>query len=179
MVAAALFPSLIAVIVADPTATAVAPLELTVATCGLLVVQVITLPNSTLPLESLGVAVSGTEPPTATRADVGLTLSDATGTVVTVRVAVPLFPSEVAVIVAGPDARAVATPFASTVATLGALLVQMTARPVNGLPVASSGVATNCSVAPTKRLALAGLTATDATGLVPPGSAGLAQAAPP
>src|SRR2546427_13015974 len=82
----------------------------------------------------------------------------------TVMAAVPLFPSLVAVIVAEPGATAVTRPFASTVATPGALVVQLIARPESGFPFASSGVAVSCWVAPTVTVAAAGLTATDATG---------------
>src|SRR5205823_7202626 len=55
------FPSLVAVIVAVPAATAVTrPLVLTVATLPLLVVHVTGRPVSALPAESFGVAVSWT-----------------------------------------------------------------------------------------------------------------------
>ncbi len=40
----------------------------------------------------------------------------------------------------------------------------MTVRPVSTLPLASFSVAVSCSVCPTGRLAVAGLTLTDATG---------------
>jgi hypothetical protein len=56
-----LFPSLVAVIVALPTATAVTnPLPLTVATAEALVAQVTTRPVSAFPAESRGVATSCT-----------------------------------------------------------------------------------------------------------------------
>ena len=55
------FPSLVAVIVADPPAFAVtSPLALTVAIVVLLLVQVTVRPDSALPAESFGVAVSCT-----------------------------------------------------------------------------------------------------------------------
>ena len=52
-------PSLVAVIVALPAATAVtSPLALTLATAGALLAHVTTRPDSGLPLASVGVAVS-------------------------------------------------------------------------------------------------------------------------
>src|SRR5216117_415217 len=94
-------PSLVAVIVALPTATAVtSPLALTLATAGALLAHVTTRPDSGLPLASFGVAVSWTVCPTMMLAVAGLTVTEATGTTVTVTAAVPLCPSLVAVIVA-------------------------------------------------------------------------------
>src|SRR3989442_10352237 len=97
-----LWPSLVAVIVVDPTARPVtSPLADTVATAPLLVVQVTVRPLSGFPLASLTVAVSCTAPPTYTFGAAGLSVTDATGRFVTVTVAEPLFPSLlVAVIVA-------------------------------------------------------------------------------
>ena len=140
-----LFPSLVAVIVAEPVATPVTrPFASTVATPGALVVQLTARPESGFPLASSGVAVSCWVPPTAIVAEPGLTATDATGTGFTVIADVPLFPSLVAVIVAEPGATAVTRPFASTVATPGALVVQLIVRPESGLPFASSGVAVSC-----------------------------------
>src|SRR6266487_3748023 len=82
----------------------------------------------------------------------------------TVTAAVPLIPSLVAVIVAEPAATAVTRPLAFTVATAALLDVQVTVRPVSELPAASFSAATNVRVLPPKRLAVAGLTVTDATG---------------
>jgi len=78
-----------------------------------------------------------------TVAAAGLTVTEATGTLVTVRADVPLCPSLVAVIVAEPAAPPVARPLADTVATAGLLVAQVTARPVRAVPVESSGVAVN------------------------------------
>ena len=84
-----LCPSLVAVIVADPATTPVTrPLPFTVATAMLLLAQVTTRPASGVPLASLGVAVSCTVCPTGTLADAGLTVTEATGTVVMVTAAV-------------------------------------------------------------------------------------------
>src|SRR5437773_10959649 len=77
--------------------------------------------------------------------------------------AVPLWPSLVAVIVAGPAAMPVTSPLPFTVATAVFELAHVTTRPVRAVPLASCGVAVSCTVCPTCRLAVAGLTATDAT----------------
>src|SRR5260370_1045622 len=96
----------------------------------------------------------------------GVTSTDATGIGTTVTADVPLFPSDVAVIVTGPPAILPLTrPFASTVAIVASLVCQVTARPVSGLPLASFRVALNCTVAFTATLAVAGRTTTDATGI--------------
>ena len=86
------------------------------------------------------------------------------GGAVTVIVAVPVWPSLVAVMVAAPAATADTRPLALTVATDALLVVQVTTRPDSGLPPASFGVAVSCTVCPACTLAVAGVTATDATG---------------
>src|SRR6266702_7106158 len=160
-----LLPSLVAVIVAGPAALPVtSPLALTVASAVLLLAQVTVRPLSGFPFASFGVAVSCTVWPTCTDAEAGLTVTDATGTVLTVIAAVPLFPSLVAVIVAAPVVTPVTSPLALTVATAVLLLAQLTDRPDNGLPLASFGVAANCTVWPTCTDVVAGFTVTDATG---------------
>src|SRR5438552_3828594 len=162
-----LFPSLVAVIVAVPAALPVtSPLAVTVATAVLLLPQLTVRPDNGLPLASFGVAVSCTVWPTCTDAVLGLTVTDATGTVLTVIAAVPLCPSLVAVIVAAPAVTPVTTPLPLTVATPVLLLPQLTGRPDNGLPLASFGVAVSCTVWPTGTDAVLGLTVTDATGTV-------------
>src|SRR2546422_4921032 len=60
-------------------------------------------------------------------------------------------------------ATAVTSPLAFTVAAAGLPDVHVTVRPVRMLPIASLSVVVSCWVAPTARLALAGLTATEAT----------------
>src|SRR6266487_3560759 len=94
----------------------------------------------------------------------GATVTDATGTTVTVIADVPFLPSLVAVIVADPAPTAVTSPLADTVAIAGALLAQVTARPARGLPLASFGGAVIWTVCPSSIVAEAGLTDTDATG---------------
>jgi len=83
---------------------------------------------------------------------------------VTVTAAVPIWPSLVAVIVAVPAAFPVTTPLLLTAATVVLLLAHVTVRPVSVFPAESLVTAVNCWVAPTRKLADAGLTVTDATG---------------
>src|SRR6266566_395335 len=159
-----LCPSLVEVIVADPATTPLTrPLELTVATDVLLLDQVIVRPVSGVPLASLGVAVSCTVCPAVTVGDAGLTVTDATGTLVTVIADVPVFPSLVAVIVAEPATTPLTRPLAFTLATDVLLLDQVTTRPASGVPLASFGVAVSCTVWPCGTLAGAGLTVTELT----------------
>src|SRR2546425_13223519 len=106
-------------------------------------------------------------------ADAGLTVTDATGTFVTVMAAVPLCPSLVAVIVAEPAATPVTNPLALTIATAGLLVAQVTARPLRAVPFESLGVAVNWVVAPIAKLAAVGLTVTKATGRVLPVGGGV------
>src|ERR1700688_135363 len=89
---------------------------------------------------------------------------DATGTGMTVMAAAALWPPLVAVIVATPAATPVARPLTETVARLGLLEVQVTTRPLNGLPFPSLGVAASCVVCPMITLAESGVTVTDVTG---------------
>src|SRR5438093_7333578 len=160
-----LCPSLVAVIVAAPAATPVtSPVEDTVATAGVPDAQVTARPVSTLPAASFRVVVSCTVAPTSMSAVAGLTVTDATETIATVTLAVPLCPSLVAVIVADPAATPVTSPAADTVAIAVFELVQPITRPLNTGRAASWGMALSCVVAPTKTFAVAGLTVTEATG---------------
>src|SRR5919198_3824722 len=145
-----LCPSLVAVIFALPATTPeTRPLEFTVATAVLLDDQVTVRPVRALPAESFGVAVNCWVPPTVMLAVAGLTATAATGTSATVTLTVPLFPSLVAVIVAAPAATAVTRPVAETEAIPGALLAQVTGRPVSVFPAESLAVAASCTVCPT------------------------------
>jgi hypothetical protein len=165
MAAVALLPSLVAVIVADPAATPVTrPLLLTVATAVLLLPQVTTRPVRIVPAKSFVVAVSCCESPTVIVAELGLTLTEATGTLITVIVALPLLPSLVAVMAVDPAATPVATPMALTVANAVLPDVQAIVRPVRVLPAESRAVAVNVAVPPTAPVAVAGVTVTEATG---------------
>src|SRR5439155_21048864 len=121
-------------------------------------------PLRAVPCASFGVAVSCVVAPTVRLAVAGLTVTEATGTLVTVMADVPLCPSLVAVIVAEPAATPVTNPFAETVAAAALLVAQVTTRPLRAVPFASFGVAVNWVVAPTVRPAAVGLTVTDATG---------------
>src|SRR6266550_2787800 len=167
MLALPLCPSLIAVIVAEPTAAPLtSPVLVTVATELLLLAQATLRPVSGFPFASFGVAVSWTVWPTGTLADAGLTVTEltGTGTLDTVMLDVPLFPSLVAVIVAEPAVPPVTSPLPSTLATDVLLLDQVTARPASGFPFASFGVAVSCTVAPVATVAATGVTVTETTG---------------
>src|SRR2546427_290854 len=77
-----LWPSLVAVMVAEPATTPLTrPLAFTVAIEVLPLLHDKTRPVKGLPLASLGVAVSSPAWPASTVADAGLTLTEATGTV--------------------------------------------------------------------------------------------------
>jgi len=105
------FPSLVAVIVAVPSPTPVTiPVADTVAIVLLLVLHVTTRSVTTFPFKSFTVSVSGADFPTFTGVVAGLMLTDPTGTGTIVTVAVPLFPSLVAVMVAVPRSTPVTTP---------------------------------------------------------------------
>jgi len=139
-----LFPSLVAVIVADPAVTAVTrPDTETELTPGLFEVQVITRPVRTLLFASRVVARSWTVLPTCRLTLAGATDTDATetGAGVTVRVEEPLFPSLVAEIVAVPAATAVTSPVCTTVATPVFELCHVMRRPVSCVPVESRSIA--------------------------------------
>src|SRR5207249_1853920 len=158
------WPSLVAVMVVEPTvAPLTRPLGLTVATDVLPLAHVTVRPVSGLPPASFGVAASCTVDPTCTVAEGGATATEATGTCTTVMADVPLFPSDVAVIVADPAPTPVTRPLPVTLATPALLLVQLTERPDSGVPFASLGVATSCTVPPTVTFAVAGATSTVAT----------------
>src|SRR5207245_881527 len=96
-----------------------------------------------------------------------------------VSAAVPLWPSLVAVIVAGPPAMPVASPLPLTITTAVLLLAHVTVRPVSVFPAASLGTAVNCWVAPTWRPAVVGVTVTDATGIVVIVTAAVSVSVPP
>src|SRR5204862_6105997 len=122
-----------ALLVADPAPFPVTrPLALTVAAEELLLAHVRTRPVSVEPAESLVTAESCCVAPSAIVADAGLTVTVATGTVVTVIVALPVLPSLVAVTVADPAAAAVTRPPPFTAATAGALVDQATSPPPTG-----------------------------------------------
>ena len=156
-VARPLYPSLVAVIVAEPIARPVTrPLGYTTATVGSLLRQVTVRPVSGLPLASFTVAVSCTACPAATFVAAGLTVTDATGTLVTVMAALSLCPSLVALMVAEPATFPLTSPLPFTDATVVFELAHVTVRPLSGFPFESFGVAVSWIVAPTGTVADAG-----------------------
>src|SRR5205814_5068152 len=160
-----LFPSLVAVIVADPGVTPeTRPLLLTVATDVLELDHVTVRPESGFPPASFGVAVSCTVWPACTDAEGGVTSTVATGTFVTLIDEVPLLPSLVAVIVAEPGVTPETSPLLFTAATAVLELDHVTVRPESGAPFASFGVAVSCTVWPACTDAEGGVTSTVATG---------------
>jgi hypothetical protein len=139
-----LLPPLVAVIVTVPAATPVTtPVDETVAMPGLLVDHATIWPVRTLPPASLTVAVSATVPPGDTVAGDGVTVTLATETTDTVTAAVPVMPSDVALIVAVPAPTAVARPDSLTLTTDASLDDQVTRRPVKAVPLASFRTALN------------------------------------
>lgn len=147
IVAEPVFPFDVAVIVAVPTDTPVTtPPDETVALEELLVVQVMDAPGTTAPSASRAIAESVVVAPTLTVAVAGVTVTVATGFGVMVTVAVPVFPSLEAVIVAEPAATPVTTPLVETVAIARLLLLQATTRPVRILLLASRRVAVSGTV---------------------------------
>jgi hypothetical protein len=136
------FPSLVAVIVTVPSATPVTtPPDDTVAMPVLPELHVTVRPVSTLPFASFVVAASGVVVPITTFVAPGVTVTVLTGGGVTVTVAVALFVSAVAVIVAVPCATPVTTPVDETVATAVLLELHATGRSVTTVPFASFTVA--------------------------------------
>ena len=156
---------LLAVMVALPGPTAVTtPLVETVAAAVLSLLQVTGAPEITAPDASFTVAVSVVLSPTVRVAAPGDTWTlAATGGCTTI-VAVPDWPSLLAVIVAEPGATPVTRPFASTLATLGMLLDHVIMRPVSGLCCASNTVAVSCAVPGSTIVSSGGETDTEATG---------------
>ena len=122
-------------IVADPAPTAVtSPVADTVAAAALDELHVMTRPVNTLPSEAFVTAVSCTVSPTFIEGDDGVTVTELTGGGFTVTDAVPVLPSDVAVIVADPALTAVTSPVADTVAVEALDELQLTGRPVRTLP---------------------------------------------
>jgi hypothetical protein len=100
-----------------------------------------------------------------TDADGGVTTTVATGPGVTVNVPLPDFPSLVAVIVAVPTTKPVATPACVTVATVVLLELQVITRPVTTAPLMSLVVAVKAVVEPLATPAVNGATVTLPTGI--------------
>src|SRR5688500_2789492 len=94
-------------------------------------------PVSCWPFAASATTLNCTVCPTTTLGAPGETATRATGIGVTVMVAVPVFPSLVAVIVADPGLTPVTSPLAVTVATDGDPDVKATGRPASTLPWSS------------------------------------------
>jgi hypothetical protein len=135
IVAVPFFPSLIAVIVAVPLATAVTtPVDaFTVAIAGASELHTTERSVSGSPPASSIVTVACDVPTAVIVLGASWTEIDAIGTAVTVRVALPLFPSLVPVTTAVPTPTAVTMPVTgSTDATARALELHVATRPVSG-----------------------------------------------
>jgi hypothetical protein len=160
-----IFPSLVATMFAVPTVTALTtPCAETVATNVLLELHDTARPVSTAPFASSVIAAACAVPTAVMEFGVRVTVTEATGTGITVMEEDPVFPSLVALIVAEPTTWAVTSPFRSTVAIVLSVDDQVTARPVSVLPLTSFVVAVSCCMAPTITLGMAGFTVTVATG---------------
>ena len=90
-------------------------------------------------------------------------IGDAKSTKATVTDAELPFPSTVAVIVVVPATRPVTIPVADTVAMLWSPLDQVTGRPKSRAPAALLTATPSCAVSLPSTVAVAGVTATDAT----------------
>jgi hypothetical protein len=161
------FVSLVAVIVAVPGPTAVTnPFASTLAAVTSLELHVTKRPVSVFPPASFVTAVSccvGVIP--RTRLSVGgVKVTVATGTGFTVRVALPVLPSLIAMICTVPGATAVTTPEVETVAIEELPEVHVAVRSVRILPEPSRIVAVACVVCPAVMLVEASETVTSATG---------------
>jgi len=91
-------------------------------------------PDSDWPFSACASTLNCTVCPVTTLGAAGETMTRATGIGVTVMVAVPVFPSLVAVIVADPALTPVTSPLAETVATDGDPDVKAIGRPARTLP---------------------------------------------
>src|SRR6185437_1262727 len=124
-------PSLVAVIVADPTPwLTTRPVLETRATFSLLLLHKTARPVSTSPAESSVCAARVTALPNTSVSNAGVTLTLATGTSATVTDANPCWPSTVAVMTAEPTPAAVTRPVPDTVATVVLFDFHVTVRPV-------------------------------------------------
>jgi hypothetical protein len=165
MVAEPLFPSLVAVIVAEPSNTPVtSPAADTVATSVAVELQTTVRPVRTLLLASVNVADSVVVASMLMVAEAGDTATAATGAGVTVTVALPDFVSLVAVIVAAPSARPETTPVGETLAIDPALELHVTVRPTRTFPAPSLTTAASVPVRVAGTLSVGGVTVTLATG---------------
>jgi hypothetical protein len=163
------------VIDAVPTFSAVtvtvAPLDvlteldtLSDSTVGSLETQLTVRPESELPAASFGVAVNTCVAPTITGVTGTESVTVATGAGLTVRVALPVLPSLIAMICTEPALTEVTSPVEETVAMELLPELHDTLRPVRILPLPSRVVALACVVCPTVIVVDARETVTIATG---------------
>jgi hypothetical protein len=165
MVALPNLPSLVAVIVVVPVASAATtPLLETVATAPFVVAHVTGRSVTTAPFASRTVAMSVVVCPTASEAVGGSTVTVPTPGIVTVAVTTAVFPSLLATMFAPPGATPVMTPDVETVATPGLCEVNVTNRPVNTNPSGSLSVTFNATVCCTITVGVVGEISTLATG---------------
>src|SRR5206468_9909150 len=111
----------------------------------------------------------GWDASTLHEAGAGDTGAAGAGTRVTVIAEVPVFPSQVAVMVAEPAATPLTSPLPFTVAAAVLSLDQVTTRPESVPPLAFFGVAVRLTEPAMAIVAELGLTATEATGVGPAG----------
>ena len=158
-------PSLVAVMLVVPAVCVVTkPLAFTVATAVFDDDHTIVRPVSTLLPTSRSTALACVVAPATTLVAVSDTVTEFTGTTVTVNRAKFVAPSLVAMMVAVPLANVVTNPLAFTVATAVFDYDQTTGRPVTTFLLASRSTALACDVAPTTTLVAVSETATLATG---------------
>jgi hypothetical protein len=164
-----LFPSLDAIMLAEPAPAAVTmPLELTAAMVAFELDHETARPVRTFPFASRRVAVALAVCPMTSEAGVSVTdtLATATGgAAITLRLASPRTPSLVALITAVPGTHAEIIPASDTLAIAALELSQAIGRPARGAPSASLGVATACPVCPATNDGEGSAKETAATGL--------------
>jgi hypothetical protein len=159
-------PSLVATIVVFPTETPVTnPEAETVAIFESDDVHAIVRPVNVRSSASCAIAVSCLVAPISTIAELGFTVTRDTGTGSTVRVAVAVLPSLVALISAVPTTIGVTTPVFEIVAFDWSDELHSTALPVSTFPDASVVSAFSCNVEPSPTVGVAGIIATRATGI--------------
>lgn len=103
--------------------------------------------------------------PAITFAVAGLTVTEPTGTATMFIVALPVFPSLVAIIAVEPTPVAVTSPVEDTVAIAVLPVLHVTTRPVRTVWFKSYVVAVACAVWPTWMLEAKGDTLTESTGI--------------
>ena len=116
------------------------------------------------PLASSGVAVACMFRPVPSESFGRVRVTDVAGVDDTLTAAVALFPSDRAVMITPPFARAVTSPWAETEAVDDADVSHVTVRPVSSRPLLSRSSATSCCRPPTASETLLGTMVTEYTG---------------